>query len=275
MENQINNIEFVLSELELPIYVCSVLNGTIIEGSMVETTGSYGLPTVTVSDPDENGYLIYTITVDVELTYDTTIPYSVADHTDSWLADVPFYYAIDYYTGTIITWHETDVDEETPVTIESDDGPITIYVNRTTDSQTIVNDWENVDSDNWEWTITATGEDILTIRVPQDYDGLILGIPLEGSSQEYLEAYVIGDYEYDLHEGDYFGDDVSGWQFTKISDLLQNEQENVFESEETTIAASTEALPITSDQSPQPQENEEDPYQWMYDEEANAEDIED
>lgn len=86
----------------------------------MEEEAVYSIPSVNVSEPDENGYVTYIIDYNTNGTYDIEFAFDVADHTDGWSSNPQQYNVIDYYTGTILcNWEDSYNDDEAEV-VEGD-----------------------------------------------------------------------------------------------------------------------------------------------------------
>lgn len=224
---EINDLTFGISELDLISYCYSVLDDEEIEGTGIDETVHYSIPSVDASDPDEDGYVTYFIDYNISGTYDTLMPYAVADRTDGWSSTPQEYIVIDYYTGTILcNWENsyTDDGEETAVTIENEDEEITVYASATLDTEITDNESYEADSDNWGWHVDYIVYARITLRAPESYDGMLLAIDTSGWTEaDQIEYINSGDDEDSDVEGDIFVNDLTDYRFTWASDLFLEE----------------------------------------------------
>ena len=219
-----NDLTFGISELTLPNYTYARLGEDAIEGSGVDEDVVYSIPSVDVSEPDEDGYVTYTIDYTLTGTYDQEFAFDEADHTDGWSSTPQQYNVVDYYTGTYLcVWENccnTD-GEEIAVTIDSGDEDITVYVSGAFDNDITENESYDIDDDHWGWHVEYTVYMTITLRAPQSYDGMLLEINTAGWTEECYLENLDGDGEaVDVVEGDIFADDISSCRFTWASDLI-------------------------------------------------------
>ena len=221
---EINDLTYGISELTLTNYIYSKLDEEEIEGSGVEEEAVYSIPSVDVSEPDEDGYVTYIIDYNTNGTYDIEFAFDVADHTDGWSSNPQQYNVIDYYTGTILcNWEDSynDDGEEIAVTINNGDEEITVYVSAALELTVNENESFDVDDDHWGWHVDYTIYSTITLRAPQSYDGMLLEIDTTGWTEaDHLEDIASGDDEAEVAEGDIFTDDLNDCRFTWASDLI-------------------------------------------------------
>lgn len=222
-----NDLKFGISELTLPNYTYSILGEEAIEGSGVDEDVVYSIPSVDVSEPDEDGYVTYTIDYTITGTYDQEFAFDEADHTDGWGSNPQQYNVVDYYTGTYLCiWencYNTD-GEEIAVTIDNGDEDITVYVSGALENNITENESYDIDNDRWGWHVGYTVYMTITLRAPQSYDGMLLEINTAGWTEEnYLENLAADDEDEPVVEGDIFADDIASCRFTWVSDLIIEE----------------------------------------------------
>lgn len=194
--------DYEISELDMPIYVYSDIGGEEIEGSGQEEIFHYTIPSVEISEPDEDGYVTYYINYVITGSYSAVIPFETADHTDGWHANPQVYDLVDYYTGTLIGCDQYYyAEDEFAVTFTYNGEEITVYPSIDIDVETPSNETTTYDDDTWGWDISFDMYVTTTVRVPQEYDGLLLYIYADGWTQEDHENDLSGE-EDTLTEGD-------------------------------------------------------------------------
>lgn len=228
-----NGLTFACDELEMPFWHGMILDGSVIEElGFIESTGTYSVPSVSVSESEQEGYVEYTIDYSVDDPLDAVIPYSVTDHTDSYSPLFKLYGMMDYYTGTVIVsdsdnylyhmdeWHTFDVE------YEGTNYEISFIGSRT--DEVARNDAFDLDSDNWEWNCEVIFHYQIIIRVPEDYDGLILFIDLSGDDEPDDYSYDPYDQNFEISEPHVFGSEegelIEDYQFVRVADLMMTEQ---------------------------------------------------
>ena len=218
-----NDLTFGVGELTAISYCYSVLDGEEIEGSGVEENVLYSIPSVDASEPDEDGYVTYTIDYTISGSYDPIIAFDVSDHTDSWSSNPQEYNVIDYYTGTILCdWENSynDKGEEIAVKIDNGEEEITVYVSAAFDMEVISNTSSKADNDHWAWSVEYICYMTITLRAPESYDGMLLEINTAGWTEADHIEHIDDDEDDGAVEGDLFEDDLSTLRFTRVSDLI-------------------------------------------------------
>lgn len=222
-----NGLTFACDELEMPIWHVLLLDGSVIEEvGYLEGTGSYSVPSVSVSDSEQDGFVEYTIDYSVADPMDAVIPYSVTDHTDNYATWLAMYGMLDYYTGTVIvsgSGGEYQLDDWYTVDVEYEGTDYEISLMGSVSFEGVRNNSSNIDSDNWEWDCERIINYQLVIRVPEDYDGLVLFIDTAGAEEpdsydpdnDICELHVFGSEE---------GETIEDHQFARVTDLLVIEE---------------------------------------------------
>ena len=189
---EVNDLTFGVGELTAISYCYSVLDGEEIEGSGVEETVLYSIPSVDASEPDEDGYVTYTIDYTISGSYDPIIAYN-------------------------------DEGEEIAVKIDNGEEEITVYVSAAFDTEVISNTSSKADNDHWAWSVEYICYMTITLRAPESYDGMLLEINTAGWTEaDHIESIDDDEDDGDV-EGDLFEDDLSTLRFTRVSDLIIEE----------------------------------------------------
>lgn len=220
---EVNDLTYGVGELTAINYSYSVLDGEEIEGTGIDEEVLYSVPSVDASEPDEDGYVTYTIDYTISGSYDPIIAFDVTDHTDSWSSNPQEYNVIDYYTGTILCdWENSynDEGEEIAVTIDNGEEEITVYVSAAFDTEVISNTSSKADNDHWAWSVEYIAYMTITLRAPETYDGMLLVIDTSGWTEADHIEHMDDDEDDGDVEGDLFADDLTDLRFTRVSDLI-------------------------------------------------------
>lgn len=277
-----------LEEFEIPLMHAVTLNGEVIdEIGWFEQSGLYSAPEIYRSEPDEDGQVEYTIIYTVDDKMSVVIPYDVTETTDGWYSDFTEYYLVDYCTGIVLAgFGDYHQGEWNTTNVEYDGNVIDISVKGSIEDTCISNESSNVDYDNWLWEIEREIVFVLTVKAPADYDGLVLYINLNGVTTvsddfdelvyKHEEPHVLGTEERE-EDGNYWYALLSD---NSIMSPLEFDEESAFAEEGETEISITSTVTNSTEYEITTAPNEattvtEDPYQWMYDEEASAEDVED
>ena len=242
-----NGITFTTSkEFKQPTYVfvskLDSIKEVLDEFQLSEIENTVVVDDIQVSDADEEGYVIYTISSHRDTSYkveydkNADIP---SRFTFWWGGSNPF--PIDYYTGTVFPYVEEHM------AFDADAGKLNIEHNYSIDTDVIYDNetytvsvsyayngtWDDGDfKDNGDGKRSAVGkahdEVIYTIKVPKDYDGLVLAIektdadfdPAEFDEADLetqeREAYVLGS------DSDPAEKDISGYRYIRVKDILDD-----------------------------------------------------
>jgi hypothetical protein len=274
-----------LEEFEIPLMHAVTLNEEIIdEIGWFEQSGIYTAPEIYVSEPDEDGYVEYIINYTVDDEMSVLIPYDVTETTDGWYSNITEYYLVDYYTGMVLAGSgDYHLGEWNTTNVEYDGSVIDISVMGSIEENYISNESSNVDYDNWLWTIERETDFVLTVKAPASYDGLVLYIDLNGETTapnnlnpeyEHGAPHVLGTGEGE-EDGNYWYALLSDNAILMSLDVDDEFDSSTEETENTTFSVVSESTVSEVTTVPTEATATEDPYQWMYDDEASAEVIED
>lgn len=182
----------------------------------------YTIGDISVSEADADGMVQMIIPYHVD--FATTI-------TDNFTfeGDYSYYWScvnagvFDYYTGTVIptdgTLHEDNILENAiDVTYQDVTYPIVYTRNMTYHDD--FSDWVNVGGGAYELRITGSVDITYTIYMPEEYDGLCLGLYLPGKtevSEDKEDSSEIGHLLEVIEEA---GEDINDYALIRVSDLM-------------------------------------------------------
>ena len=213
-----------LQGIELPASDTIYQDGEVIEEVVfADNPAVYKITGITVSDPDEDGNVVYTLDYTIEHTLDVTIPYDVADSFSGSTYYMQLICVYDYYTGTVLAGTGTYILRDDPVvaTVEYDGNvyEITTSVTEFSD-ECLSNDWWDIDDNTWECEKQYAMTWQLTITAPADYDGLILGIFDQDYDDEEDEEEINWEDWLTYDFGEFDEDDNEAYHFTLVKDLI-------------------------------------------------------
>ena len=174
---------------------------------------SVSAPVITRSEADDEGYVTYTVTYSEGFNISLyTEPESIG-HANLSCED---YYLYDLHTGYLIkAWQYMDEDhKETSLTTNISYDGVTYPVEFTLATEKAVNPWEiAAEGDGYRKTLSLETPVTMTIRVPQEYDGLAMGINYvdapEISAEDVAEVVT-----WDANQ------DPEHWTFIRLDDWL-------------------------------------------------------
>ncbi len=159
---------------------------------------------ITPADCDKEGYKAYTINYTVSGDIRVTVDTFDYDENYSYEPQFPHIDMADYYTGTLLTYYpslerhpdgKNKYDYIDPYTFNGKNYELA-YFNLVSYGESEETDWridDSADDSRMQWyDVTVSENHSIEIRVPEDYDGLVLAINLNGVTEYDKEAY----YEY-------------------------------------------------------------------------------
>ena len=211
-----------------------LINCDYVDIEKCETTKRFG--DILVSKPDDQGmvtyYISYYYDIDsyiVDKSTDTKWWYNVGN----WSADL-----IDYYTGTLINYPNNNtsgiVDEDGDLgetTFEVNGEEVTIKCARFSDEDRDSYVWDVKDVDGGKsYQYNETTRDIMVVKAPASYDGLVLGLTLEDVEYDrYAKASGQDKDEDDEDSDDKDSDDKDSGRRLKVFDDSSDGQKNTKE----------------------------------------------
>lgn len=165
--------------------------------------------TITIGDVtpvkcDKDGYKAFTIEYTVKGDIRVTVDTFDYDENYSYEPQFPHVDMADYYTGTLLTYYpslerhpdgKNKYDYIDPYTFNGKNYELAYY-NLESYGESEETDWridDSADDSRMQWyDVTVSENHLIEIRVPEDYDGLVLAINLNGVTEYNKEAY----YEY-------------------------------------------------------------------------------
>lgn len=215
-----NGLQFSdLSPLEIPGFeFFTDSDGNYLEEgpegvSLIQPTIVYTFGDITVSDPDEDDNVVYTIsyTKEYEFAYEAPENYS------------EFYFNVnsdgicflDYYTGTVFPARDTSGDASYEISTDIVWDDVTYSVGYTKSIEWTHGDWQQ---DGNILSIPYSSYSEYTVTAPADYDGLVIYIDNRGITE--YEEY---DYE-NFTEAHTFGteedESIDDCTFIRVSDYV-------------------------------------------------------
>ena len=159
---------------------------------------------ITPAKCDKEGYKAYTIEYTVKGDIRVTVDTFDYDENYSYEPQFPHIDMADYYTGTLLTYYpslerhpdgKNKYDYIDPYTFNGKNYELA-YFNLVSYGESEETDWridDSADDSRMQWyDVTVSENHSIEIRVPEDYDGLVLAINLNGVKEYDKEAY----YEY-------------------------------------------------------------------------------
>ncbi|MBR1567936.1 MAG: hypothetical protein IJ648_03155, partial [Lachnospiraceae bacterium] len=195
-------------------------------GTINQQNATYSVPTATVSEPDEDGNVTYSIQYSIVIPFTATFPMDYQQEVFNGFI-YPGMDVMDYYTGIVFpaqnlteeNGHESNLSSD----VTWEDVTYTVSVNKVSTMTNPLNDSYQLDNDTWEWDAEYDIDYNIEIIAPKDYDGAILSLNLNGNteyeevdSEEVTEAHVFGDEEDEA---------VSNYVFFRLKDIIQQEDE--------------------------------------------------
>ena len=207
------------------------------ELSFSEVNSKSVLKDITISDADEEGYVVYTITYDGETSFSMEFNQDFNLGTfNYWWGDILFF-PMDYYTGTVFphedvythfdlgeNTYEKDNVITTDVSYEGINYSVSVAQN--INSNIVESGWKDTGDGNRKETVKVSTTYTYTIKLPREYDGLVLAVVNEdnfvpsGDRPDYYDAYILGS------EDDVYGKDVSEYNYLKVSDIVKDFENN-------------------------------------------------
>lgn len=212
----INNIEFIEDEISIPAYSFAKNDDGLPDESVeiTQLNASYSIPVIDVSEPDENDNVTYTVTYDV-----TGRWIGIMDTNRQSVRSVTqfqTYMLMDANTGMIFSHSKPSNSETDEQFIETEievDGKIYLISisQRQEGGFSVESDtWMYLDNGRKKLKTSYTSHIIYTVIVPADYNGLILAISSEGST-EYEEQ------SDEIIESHMFDEAVSSYYFQNVN----------------------------------------------------------
>ena len=220
-----NNLLFVSDDVLSPateVLVDYMTGDPIDSAKPLVDTCTVQKPDVTISQSTREGY------VDYYITYSHIFPFKAEyDKSEADCGLSYFYYGIelvDYYTGAVFPSVNQNgyVDSyyvSGNLSINGEEYFIECYADRST-STTYNN--KTVDGNTVTWEITQQIENTIVVTVPEDYDGLMMGVYIGEETQTYDELNEVNDGKLiDFH---IFGErydelDAKDYAFFKMFDI--------------------------------------------------------
>jgi hypothetical protein len=207
-----------LSPLEMPAVVYwHDSDGNYTENgpeglTIIQPTAVYTVGDITISTPDENGNVVYTIpyTVEYEVAFENP-----EDKGFNYGTQYISFNLADLYTGTMFPARATSDDDSYDIYTDIVWDDVTYSVGYTKSVEWSYGDWQ-VDGIVFKQLVTVYGE--YTVTAPAGYDGLVLCINNNGIT-EYVETDTENTSDAQLFE-DWIseGNTVDDYTFIRVSD---------------------------------------------------------
>ena len=228
-----NGIEFTAQrEFTTPVYnVATDGEDNIIpeiECQNLETT--FSITDVSVSEKDDEGYVIYSVSIYSEIPYSAVVP---GEREFAWYCGGPCISLMDYYTGTVFPavdqegffdLNETHEQVSSDIAADVDVDGVTYSVKMTKSSEGDIvagdnNGWTVIGDNLYQWDILVCATDVYSIKSPAEYDGLTMAVDKRGETE--YKGSIEGETEapHVLLTADGEGS-ISDYYFIKISDLI-------------------------------------------------------
>jgi hypothetical protein len=211
-----------LSPLEMPVFVFwKDSDGNYTENgpegqTLIQPIGKYTVGDITVSEPDEDGNVVYTIPYRVQ--FEAQIEDSEGNGTSQISSNlVNDFNLVDLYTGTIFPARDMSNDDSYDIYTDIVWDDVTYSVGYTQSAEWYSGGWY------WQegiWHNLKTLDIEFTVTAPADYDGLVLFIYNNGvteyeesDTENISEAYT---FEVDEEAGESWDD----YTFIRVSDYV-------------------------------------------------------
>lgn len=215
-----NNITLSAKEVEIPYYAYAKLDGVETdEIDVSQFNAKYFVPTVTVTDADEEGYVIYTVEYKINFPYYAEAPAHITNFNARQTAET--FYVMDYYTGIVFASSDLTEDNEQSYnlssTFEWDGNTNTVSVAENGQMTKLSENAEYIDDTRWKLELECEWNGVISILAPKDYDGLVLYLYMNGTLNNNTldtsvnETHIFGERAYE---------DIENGLFIRVSDLI-------------------------------------------------------
>jgi hypothetical protein len=179
--------------------------------SLIQPTAVYTFGDITVSEPDEDGNVVYTIPLNVELELEALNP---NDKDWYYSLQIETFDLMDWYTGTVFPGRDLHGNEGYDIYTDIVWDDVTYSVGYTSSAEWNVGNWQK---DGNSYYSSIVEYKVYTVTVPEDYDGLVFFIDNRGRT-EYQED------DTELSEAHIFGAEEDGafddYTFIRVSDYV-------------------------------------------------------
>ena len=215
-----NNITLSAKEVEIPYYAYAKLDGVETdEIDVSQFNAKYFVPTVTVTDADTEGYVIYTVEYKINFPYYAEIPAHITNFNPYYTVET--FYAMDYYTGIVFASSDLTEDNEQSYnlssTFEWDGNTNTVSVAENGQMTKLSENAEYIDDTRWKLEQEYEWNGVISILAPKDYDGLVLYLDMNGSldnntvSSAVKETHIFGEGK---------DETIENGLFIRVADLI-------------------------------------------------------
>ena len=214
-----NNITFSVQAVEVPCYSYVLLpDGTSSdEIKVTQVKGLYHIPTVTVSDSDKEGYVIY------DIQYKISVPYYAEGpvHLDDFRAmrTVSMFSVMDYYTGTVFPSSSLTDDNDHSFELSTDvdwEGNLySVSIAHGGKTTSPVENFSYIDDTRWKYEVESEMVGQIKIVAPKGYDGLVLSLNLNGKSSDSTSSEINAAHKFGED-----GETTENRLFIRLSDLI-------------------------------------------------------
>ena len=215
-----NNITLSAKEVEIPYYAYAKLDGVETdEIDVSQFNAKYFVPTVTVTDADEEGYVIYTVEYKINFPYYAEIPVHITNFNPYYTVET--FYAMDYYTGIVFASSDLTEDNEQSYnlssTFEWDGNTNTVSVAENGQMTKLSENAEYIDDTRWKLEQEYEWNGVISILAPKDYDGLVLYLDMNGS----LDNNTVSSAAKETHIfGEVNDETIENGLFIRVADLI-------------------------------------------------------
>lgn len=223
-----NNIAFdSLADMDLPFDICFEENGerTDLTGMWMDVgMAHYTFGEVTCEPAEQEGYVKITLPCEIDL---SALIYADAELSNGAYTvryTYPLFNVADYYTGICVPSRNLHGSDKVDLfkEYEWNGASYSIEYSKEINLETGVSDWEYERESIYHKEWFGSGDFVMTIIIPEDYDGAVLYIIKNGLTVSFSEETTDGETSTDAKD-EYLLDkvDPENYIFYRLSDLME------------------------------------------------------